>query len=180
MDPSMSNWGICVAEWDEVNGLVVKKVDVIHPKKLTGKGIRQNFKDIDQARQLLEGVGPYLDDVDIVVAEVPVGSQSSRAMVNYAMCVTIVAMVNQYIERPVIQVSPSDVKKVVGNPQASKEDMVDWATEMHPEANWPTYKRDKKHYLSYAKSEHAADALAALYAGSFTPTFYEYINSITG
>ncbi|AGY48138.1 hypothetical protein Presley_71 [Acinetobacter phage Presley] len=179
LDPSMSNWGIAKATYDDVDGLVIRHLDVIRPKPIKEK-MRKNAKDVNQAEQLIEGVLPYLDDVDIVIAEVPVGSQSSRAMVNYAMCVSIIAMVNQIIERPVIQVSPSDVKKVVGNPQASKEQMVDWAIDQHPEANWPTYKKDKKLYLSYAKAEHMADAIAALYAGSLTDQFYDYINSITG
>lgn len=179
MDPSMSNWGISVATYNEQEGLIIRAVDVIHPTKLKGK-MRQNRKDIEQATQLIQGIGPYLDDVDIVIAEVPVGSQSSRAMVNYAMCVSIIAMINQYIDRPVIEVSPSDVKKVVGNPNATKEDMVDWAIDMHPEALWPTYTRDKKKLISYAKSEHIADSIAALYAGSFTEQFYTYFNSITG
>lgn len=179
LDPSMSNWGIAKATYDDVNGLLIHKLDLIRPKPVKEK-MRKNAKDIIQAEQLIQGVLPYLDDVDIVIAEVPVGSQSSRAMVNYAMCISIIAMINQVIERPVIQVSPSDVKKIVGNPQASKEDMVDWAIDQHPEASWPTYKKDKKLYLSYAQAEHMADAIAALYAGSFTDTFYDYIHSITG
>lgn len=178
-DPSMLNWGIASATWDEVNGLLIQKVDVIHPSPLKGKQ-RKNSKDIYHAEQLVKGLEPYLYDVDIVVAEVPVGSQNAAAMKGYGMCVALLAMVNQFLDRPVIQVSPQDVKLVIDNPEASKKEMVDWAYEMHPEANWPTYKQHGKQLLSYAKAEHMADSIAAIYAASYTDTFSIYMNQLIG
>lgn len=179
LDPSMNNWGIAVATWCEDDGLVITHLDVIQPKELKTKA-RKNAKDVYHAEQLVMRLGPYLDNVDIVVAEVPVGSQSAAAMKGYGMCIALVAMINQSIDRPVIQVSPQDVKEVVGNPEATKKEVVDWAYDLHPEANWPTYKRNKIDNISYAKAEHMADSIAALYAGSYTETFSNYMNEIIG
>ena len=58
----------------------------------------------------------------------------------------------------------------------SKSEMIDWAVDMHPDANWPLYKRDKSWYISEAKAEHMADALAAIYAGAETKQFLNLIN----
>lgn len=179
LDPSMNNWGIAAATWDDQEGLVIHDLHVIQPKELKGKH-RKNAKDVHHAEQLIAGLVDYLDDVDIVVAEVPVGSQSAAAMKGYGMCVAVVAMINQYLERPVIAVSPQDVKEVVGNPEASKREMVDWAYELHPEANWPKYKQHNQMLISYAKAEHMADSIAALYAGSYTDQFSIYMNEIIG
>lgn len=178
-DPSMNNWGISVAHWSAEEGLVIDSIAVIQPVELKGKH-RKNAKDVYHAEQLVAGIAPYLDDVDIVVAEVPVGSQSAAAMKGYGMCIAIIAMVNQSIERPVISVSPQDVKEVVNNPEATKREMVDWALDLHPEADWPTYPRKGKLLISYAKAEHMADAIAALYAASYTEQFSNYMNQLIG
>lgn len=64
-------------------------------------------------------------DVNMVVVEVPVGSQSARSMASYGICIGILAS----ITKPMIQVTPTEVKMAtVGSKTASKQDMIDWAT----------------------------------------------------
>lgn len=178
MDPSMSNWGLAIAyvylDSDEIE---VDELHVISPyKESEAKTVRQNSKDIRIAEQLIEGIIPHLEDADLIIAEVPVGSQSSRAMVSYAMCVTIIAAINNSFLK-VIEVTPKDVKLNVSN-NATKAQMIEWASKKHPEAPWQ-YKTVKgKRSIVSTHAEHVADAIGALYAALKTPEVKNLINSI--
>lgn len=178
MDPSMSNWGLITAYYDlDTGALEVDELHVISPyKEPTSKTVRQNSKDIRIAEQLIDGIIPHLDDADVIIAEVPVGSQSSRAMVSYAMCVTVLAAVNLTFSR-VIEVTPKDVKLNV-KLNATKQEMIEWATKKHPEAQWK-YKTIKgKRTIISAHAEHVSDAIGALHAALKTPELKNLITSI--
>ena len=70
-----------------------------------------------------------------------------------------------------IEVNPAEVKlATVGKRTAAKEDMIEWAIDMHPEVEWFTYKRGGKMLYS-DKNEHIADAVCAIYAGIQTQQF---------
>lgn len=99
--------------------------------------------------------------------EIPVGSQSARSMASYGICIGVVAS----IDKPLIQVTPAEVKLVAtGSKTASKDDMIKWATEMYPEGQWLT--TNKKGVVSFVnKNEHMADAIAAMHAGVKTDQF---------
>lgn len=179
MDPSMSNWGLSIAELDlETMDLKIKDLVLIQPDKSTKLKTRQNSKDIYTAEQLYCGVLPYIQDAKVVFAEVPHGSQTARAMASYGMCIGLIAAMNQ--TRKVIQVSAQDVKDVIGVKDPTKQQVFDWAYNQHPEAPWVTYKRDGKHLLSLSQNEHLADATVALYAGSYTPEFQTIIQILKG
>lgn len=177
LDPSLSNWGCVKGTLDLTDGLFqVDSLHLIHPNKNTKTKMRQNSKDVLSAKQLYEGNIELLHDVDIVIAELPTGSQSARASAAYGICMGVIGALS--IDMPnFIQVTPMDVKKVVGNNAPSKSEMIEWATDMHPDADWPLYKRDHKYYISEAKAEHMADALAAIYAGAQTIQFFNLIKS---
>jgi Holliday junction resolvasome RuvABC endonuclease subunit len=86
-------------------------------------------------------------------------------MCSYGVCAGILGAISA-IYRPVVELTPRQVKEAsVGDPEASKEDMVAWAVSKHPEANWPVYKQKGETLVSEAKAEHEADAIAAIYAG---------------
>lgn len=77
---------------------------------------------------------------------------------------------------PFFEVTPTEVKlAAVGNKTATKQDMIKWAMESHPEANWPTYKQNGKVMVSEAKAEHMADAIAAIYAGIRCNSFQQML-----
>jgi hypothetical protein len=83
------------------------------------------------------------------------------------MCIGLLAGVKQ----PVISVTPTEVKvAATNNKNATKADMIQWATAKHPKANWRTVKRSGEIVFTDA-NEHLADALAAIYAGLQTPEF---------
>jgi Holliday junction resolvasome RuvABC endonuclease subunit len=109
----------------------------------------------------------------VVFAEVPVGSQSSRAMCSYGVCIGLLAGLAARV--PLIQVQPTEVKlAAVGTKTASKEEMIEWATGLYPQLPWFTTKRKGVTTFS-AKNEHIADAIAAIYAGILTDEFKRMI-----
>jgi hypothetical protein len=76
-------------------------------------------------------------------------------------------------------VTPTEVKlAATGNKNASKQEMIDWAVEAHPEASWLRHKRKGVMELT-AANEHLADALAAIYAGVLTDQFKQAMSIVT-
>ncbi len=59
------------------------------------------------------------------------------------------------------EVTPQQVKAIVGNPKATKADVIQWVQQHHPEAPLERY-RDA---INESKAEHQADAIVAIYAG---------------
>lgn len=173
MDPSMNNWGIAIGTYDLDTHQVVQiqKLDVVCPALPTGKQVRQNSKDIEAAQQLTAAAVTAIKLAKITFVEVPVGSQSARAMASYALCVGVLGALRagglQFIE-----VTPTEVKvAATGKATATKKEMIAWACTKHPEAKWPTYKRNGTELISEGTAEHMADAIGAIYAGLRTNTF---------
>lgn len=179
LDPSMSNWGIALGELDLKEAyLDITSVHLVHPNKLKKSKERQNAKDVFLAQDLYEQNMQLLKDVDIIFAELPIGSQSARAMASYGICLGVVGALNISLNKQIIQVTPMDVKKVVGNNNPSKLDMINWAMDEHPETDFPTYKQGGIHYISATKAEHMADAIAAIHAGCKQQSFLNVINQL--
>jgi hypothetical protein len=132
--------------------------------------------DLKRAEVLYTNLHEALRGVDLVCVEIPVGSQSARAMASYGMCIGIIASIKQ----PLIQVTPTEVKQAATRSKtATKAEMIKWATDTYPDAPWLTVRR--KGALEYvAKNEHLADALAAIHAGVKTDqfkVFHQYLKS---
>lgn len=163
MDPSLRNWGISTGTLDlETNQLNVEQVSVIQPDPEKGKQVRKNSLDLAAAKQLSEEVMSAIKGAQAVFVEVPVGSQSARAMASYGICVGILGAIRAS-GAPFFEVTPNEVKLAsVGSKVASKDAMIQWATAQHPEASWPK---------AASRAEHAADATAAIYAGIKTNEF---------
>lgn len=176
LDPSLRNWGVSIGSLDldvGIESLQIHDLYVIQPTLPKGK-IRQNSLDILSASQLYFGAQEHIQDAFAVFAEVPVGSQSARAMVSYGVCVGVLgALKNEGI--PLIELSPNQIKKVVGIKDASKSEMILWASGAHPEAPWPTINRLGQAKIVEGKAEHMADATAAIYAGVASQEFQELI-----
>lgn len=173
-DPSLRNWGIAKAVYDtETKKVTVSHITVIQPTLNKSKQIRQNSLDIDSADQLFKGAYQYAKDAQMVFAEVPVGSQSSRSMVSYALCIGILGSFRA-LNIPFVEVTPTEVKMAtVGSKTATKEEMITWAVANHSEANWPTYKHKGKELISAGNAEHMADAIGAIYAGIASNSFQQ-------
>lgn len=175
MDPSLRNWGLVNAILDlDTNELKVTGLNLIETAEAVSakKGVRQNSQDINSATLLCEGVELACANAAIAFAEVPVGSQSARAMASYGICVGVLGSV----KIPLIQVTPTEVKKAAtGCGTATKAEMIEWAVSKHPEAPWLRRKL-KGAMVLLDKNEHLADALGAIYAGMRTAEFKSAIS----
>lgn len=174
-DPSMRNWGMAVADLDLGSGLLdVPTLSIIQPRDEKSKQVRKNSKDLALAKQLFEGAYDIAKTCKVVFVEVPVGSQSARAMASYGVCVGVLGSLAG-LGITIIEVSPEENKKALtGIKYATKEAMISAAMAEYPTANWPRQERNgatfKKGDLK-AEAEHVADAIGAIHAGCATPTF---------
>lgn len=134
------------------SGLILEDVDVIKTKPQKTK-LRKSVQDLNDSRTLIDGVYEHVKDADVVVIELPHGSQSAASMKSYAICIALCACLTR-LDIKFIYKTALDVKKVVGNKQASKEEVIHWVSTRHP------------NILSKYKgtAEHQADATVVVYA----------------
>lgn len=166
LDPSLRNWGISKGIYNvKTKQLHIYDVSTIQPVLSTGKQVRQNSLDLESAKQLCEAMLKATQGAKAVFVEIPVGSQSARASAAYGLCIGVLGSLRA-TGIPFFELNPTEVKVAsVGYKNATKAEMIQWATTAHPEANWPTYKQHGKDIISAALAEHQADATAAIYAG---------------
>lgn len=176
LDPSLRNWGMAIGSYDlDAKQLQIQELAVTCPELSKGKQVRQNSLDLESAFQLYKGAIAAAEGAHAVFVEVPVGSQSARAMASYGICVGVLGALRAN-GIPFFEVTPNEVKLAgPGDKAASKKTMIEWAMFKHPEANWPTYKQNGKSMVSEAKAEHQADAVAAIYAGISCNAFQQML-----
>lgn len=174
-DPSLRNWGIAkgVMTTEIPGSLEITHLGVIQPVLPTGKQVRQNSLDLESARQLCAQALAAAQGAHAIFVEVPIGSQSARAMASYGICVGVLGALRAS-GIPFFEVTPTEVKMIsVGKKTATKSEMIQWAYNRHPEAKWPTYKQHGQEVISEAKAEHMADAVAAIHAGLASNQFQQ-------
>lgn len=148
-DPSLTNWGFSIGLLED--GLTIIETGVLQHKPNKADKRKQNLKDYDRCKELYTQIQELAKDCDLLCVELPHGSQSSRAMVSYAVCVALTATLNI----DTVIVTPFEVKRFVGSNTASKDDVINWAKQRHPQLN-----------LSIkSKAEHIADSIVAMYVG---------------
>lgn len=163
IDPALRNFGFCSAlvnaETDEI--VKVSKLRLAKSEDEAGKKVRRNSDDLRRAKILHDALQEEAEMNFIAFAEVPVGSQSSRAMASYGVCIGVLAS----CPIGLIEVTPSEVKMAsVGTKTATKQEMIDWAVNKFPDAPWLKRKLKGEEVLKN-ENEHLADALAAINAG---------------
>ena len=177
-DPSLRNWGIAkgVLIPSQKMQLRIDWLDVIQPVLPTGKQVRQNSVDLESAKQLCEGAWKAAQGAHAIFVEVPVGSQSARAMASYGICVGVLGALRTSGVH-FFEVTPTEVKLAsAGKKTATKAEMIEWGVKQHPEAQWPTYLSNGTMKISEAKAEHMADAIAAIYAGIACNSFQQMLS----
>lgn len=179
-DPSLRNWGLAGGTLNlETRQLKIDWLELINPVLPKGKQVRQNSLDLASAQQLFEGTLAKAQDAQAIFVEIPVGSQSARAMASYGVCVGVLGALRGH-GIPFFEVTPTEVKMATaGSKTATKDEMICWATQAHPEANWPAYKRLGASSISSAKAEHMADAIGAIHAGTKTNLFNQLVSMQT-
>lgn len=170
IDPSLRNMGFCKGTID-LDTLQVEVTDVIlvetEANKKTAKVVRKNCDDLDRAKLLHDAIVRECAGHALAFVEVPVGSQSARAMASYGICVGVLAA----CPIPMIQVTPSEVKlAATGSKHAAKQEMIEWAFAKYPDAPWLAVNRGGKK-VPTLNNEHLADATAAIHAGVLTDQF---------
>lgn len=175
LDPSLRNWGYSLGSYDPASkSLTIDTVGVIQPNLPKGKQNRVNSLDLESAEQLFTGSLPLMNRADAVFVEVPVGSQTARAMASYGICVGVLGALRG-CDCPFFLVTPASVKiHSSGIKNATKDEMIEWAIKAHPEAPWPMHHGS----ISKAKAEHMADATAAIYAGLQDTSFKQYLQLV--
>lgn len=179
-DPSLRNWGIATGLLIPATmDLHIETLDVTQAIVNKGKQVRQNSQDLDMADQLFAAAWDAAKDAQAVFVEVPVGSQSARAMASYGVCVGVLGSLRS-AGIPFFEVNPEEVKLATGlKKTATKDAMIAWAVKKYPDANWPKYKEHGEDLISLAKAEHMADAIAAIHAGISSKPFQQALSFIT-
>ncbi|NQZ54722.1 MAG: hypothetical protein HRT93_10800 [Piscirickettsiaceae bacterium] len=171
VDPALRNFGYAQAIVDlDTLEIKIEKLHLSQPAmadKVTRKTVRKNSDDLRRSRHLHKDLELMTKGVQIAMVEVPVGSQSSRAMASYGICIGLLASVRC----PMIEVTPSEVKLMsVGKKTATKQEMIEWAMDAYPDAGWKM-RKSKGVLVPMNDNEHLADAVAAIYAGVTTEQF---------
>lgn len=169
MDPSLRHWGLSEAILDLSDGVLTTPLgSIVEPEDLVGKNMRVNMNDQWLAEQLAGPVIEACKKAKAIFVEVPVGSQSARAMASYGICVGILGAVRA-LKIPYFQVSANENKRIfTGNPHATKKQMINQLIEHYPSIILP---QGKTKGSIGDKAEHIADATASIHSGVNTPEF---------
>ena len=185
IDISLSNIGLVKFEFEY--DLIKHKADlsclyVVDENLVTTKpekkkaNVRKNCDDYDRAVMLYKAAYDFVDDCDLAFIELPVGSQSARAMASYGVSIGIAAGITNC---PLIPVLPMEVKAVTGNKDLSKDAMIAWGVKIFPDIRWLRERGNPKGAIIKA-NEHMADAAAAVVAGLRTPDFNRLLSLHSG
>lgn len=161
IDPALRNFGYALATVDIKSGkFTVTDLELVKTEDDAGKKVRRNSDDLRRCRTHVEALKRITEGAALVAAEIPVGSQSARAMASYGACIGILAA----CEVPIIEVTPTENKvRATGKKTASKDEMIEWAHNLFPKAPWLTRKSGGKEVLKN-ENEHLADAVGAINA----------------
>ncbi|AVE44188.1 hypothetical protein MW722_001507 [Acinetobacter baumannii] len=179
IDPSLKNFGIVVADVnldDPDLSFSVVSMNLIKSEenKATKKVVRKNSDDLRRAKSLHDGLKEACKGASFAICEVPVGSQSARAMASYGICIGVLSS----CPLPLIQVTPTEVKLAgTGIKTATKGEMIEAAMNAHPEAKWPM-RKIKGVLEPLSSNEHLADATFAIKAGLDTDEFKSAIQML--
>jgi len=165
IDAAFSNMGFARMQFDS-NEKPMQNLLSLHLESTEGqhkKEVRKSSDDLRRARQLYLTMCRQCEGALFAIAEVPSGSQSSRASWSLGIAVGVLAS----CPITLLQVSQLEVKMAsVGKKTASKDEMIEWAMSRYPHAGWLLHKgRPVK------ANEHLADAVAIIHAGMQTDTF---------
>lgn len=180
LDGSLRNFGITKMIYDLESGtLKIHDMLLLQTEKSKIKSVRASSDNLLRAQSIHKGLTEFLADTVLCFAEVPFGGQSYDAVLGFGITIGLYAS----IRAPLLEVSPSETKKAtVGTRTASKQEMIEWAFETYPNADWITHARNGKNFKKgepTLANEHLADAAAIVHAGIRLPAF-EQVKAILG
>ena len=172
VDLSLANLGLAWGHIAEDGEVSIHNLRLMTTKKSKVKSLRKSADDLDRTSLLWGALKDACEGNALAMVEMPVGSQNSRAMMSYGLAIALVAA----MPIPVIQLTPRQVKEAsFGDKDAAKEDMINWATKLYPDAPW-LIKKDGS-FLN--KNEHLADAVACLHAGARSEDYERAVSMMT-
>lgn len=162
VDPSLVNTGVILL--DDITGdWKITDMELIVTKASTLKGVRKNYDDFCRARDLWDALQPWFDRADWLSIEIPqIAGANVQARSMWASGIALGTLAAA--KKPMKWLTPKEVKEAIGNATASKEEMVEWAYKMYPDAPWPK-RKFKGEMVPLESNHHLADALAAAHAG---------------
>jgi hypothetical protein len=174
MDPSLSHFGIAKLSVD-VDTLDAQIEDLILCKTAPEdkKTMVKSSDDLRRAVLIRTAMTQACEGAALAIAELPFYSARdySSAIFN---CGVVIGVLSS-CPVPLIPVDFRTVKlHAVGHPQASKAEMIEWATNRWPTAPWILTKRGGK-MVPTQDNEHLADACAVGIAGTKSASFKQAI-----
>lgn len=148
IDPSLTNSAAAIEE----EGIIMRHY-LVKTQKIKIKSIRVGNDDLRRCREIAEWIMKIIEDEkpDIIAAEMPTGSQSSRASKAAGMVIGIMTNFDD-----LLTVTPGDVKKALcNNIKASKQDMINKADEVT---------EIQFNEINKGVREHVADAVGVIFA----------------
>lgn len=176
IDPAFANFGMVRMTYDFQSDTLHSPTDMklVRTKNEAGKTVRKSSDDLRRAMELSEHFHGFVRNAAAIFAEIPSGGQSARAAYSFGIAVGILASAPV----PVIQVQPAEAKRAaVGTKTASKAEMIEWATQRWPHADWLIAKR-KGQTCFVDANEHLADACAIVEAGIHTDQFRQILSVV--
>lgn len=172
LDGSLRNFGVVKGTYDTNDEhLTIGEMHILKTEKSKNKQVRASSDNLTRAQSIAERLRPLLDDCAVVFLEVPSGGQSYSAVLGFGIVIGIYAS----LTIPVVEVSPSETKlAAVGTKTASKQEMIEWATQKFPQADWRKRKLHGKFVITN-DNEHLADSVGIMHAGIQTPSFRQTI-----
>lgn len=158
-DPSLRNWGCVVAQVD----MSTQTVNVLHTAtlKIVSDADAKNIQLFEIAGKMFVELYRLIKQYkpDLIVSEIPHGSQSANGMKFYAFTITILGIISK-LGIPLKVISAYDVKHVVSSDNPSKKNIVEWVHKKHPSV-FPLNSSGK---VTVDSNQHVADAIVVIYA----------------
>ena len=173
IDPSLRNTGLVKMVYDTESGeCELLDTLLVKTEASSDKTVRTSNKDYKRAKSLAKALIDFVKQSDLVIAELPIGSQSARAMASYGVVIGLLAGI---LGDDLISVNPTEVKEVTGlGKTATKRQMIEWAYSKYPD--------NVKWLMSGTRlindNEHLADAVAVVHAGLRLPEVRFYLNKL--
>lgn len=161
-DPSLRNWAyVHVTLNPATNKLSHLDSGIITTVKSTPRerGLDTvSAVDMEDSQKITEILIPMVKNSDIVISELPIGSQSASGMKMYGIVIGVLSTV-RILQPNFIGVTPDKVKlALTGSSTADKHAMIEKALILYPKLNW--VKNTKGKILG--ESQHIADAAGVL------------------
>lgn len=172
IDPGFVNFAVARMYLD-LDSLALSVDDLIlfKTENQADKTIRKNSDDLRRAIELRDQFHTAVAGCRIGFAEIPSGAQDHNAAKGFGICIGLLAG----SPIPILQVQNFQAKlAAVGTKTASKDEMIEWAMEEHPDAPWKMRKL-KGNLVPTKDNEHTADACAIAKAGTGLQEFKQLL-----